>query len=63
MIEDTIYPYLEYKEKYMINSRIPKGFKEAVVKMEDALKTAPDDVSVIALDQTNKDLFPFIQIE
>lgn len=42
--EDNVHAYAENRQKFMQHTRIPKGFKEAVDAMEEALKSAPEDV-------------------
>lgn len=39
--EDTIWPYIDAKGRFMLTNRIPKGFKEAVEAIEDVIKTLP----------------------
>ena len=41
VLEDQMWPFMENKSKFMLSSRIPRGFKEAVEAMEDAVKTQP----------------------
>ena len=37
--EDQLWPYVEFREKYLIAQRAPLGFKEAVDAIEDVLRT------------------------
>lgn len=43
--EDQLWPYVEFKEKYMIMQRAPQGFKEAVDTIEDVLRTRQGGIS------------------
>jgi len=41
VLEDQMWNFVEFKSKYMITQRVPKGFKEAVEAIEDAVKAQP----------------------
>jgi len=43
---DTVFPYIGNKEKFLLTNRIPRGFKEAIEAMEDAIKALPEEVCV-----------------
>ena len=42
--EDSIWPYLDFKSRFLLTTRIPKGFKEAVESIEDCVKNLPKQV-------------------
>lgn len=48
-----MWPYVEFKDKYMIMQRAPQGFKEAVDMIEDVLRTRqggmPSKVDLVQL--------------
>lgn len=41
---DTVYPYIGNKEKFLLTNRIPRGFREAIEAIEDAVKSMPQEV-------------------
>ncbi|KAL5012099.1 hypothetical protein ScPMuIL_010650 [Solemya velum] len=41
--EDTIWSYARNRDRFTLASRIPKGFKEALEAIEDALKALPEE--------------------
>ena len=47
VLEDQMWNFVEFKSKYMITQRVPKGFKEAVEAIEDAVKAQPTMVYII----------------
>ncbi|KAL3878962.1 hypothetical protein ACJMK2_031286 [Sinanodonta woodiana] len=40
--EDSIFHYMSNKEKFLLTTRVPRGFKEAIEAMEDAVKALPE---------------------
>ncbi|XP_060080082.1 uncharacterized protein LOC132559473 isoform X5 [Ylistrum balloti] len=48
--EDNVYLYSDHRNKFKLNNRIPKGFKEAVEAIEDALKAQPTTKTMIAVE-------------
>ena len=40
--EDQIWPYVEFKSKFMIIQKVPQGFREAVNNIEEQLHTGDD---------------------
>ncbi|XP_052794236.1 uncharacterized protein LOC128227590 isoform X2 [Mya arenaria] len=40
---ETVYPYIGNKEKFLLTTRIPRGFKEAIDAIEDAIKNMPEE--------------------
>ncbi|WAR00388.1 GLYR1-like protein, partial [Mya arenaria] len=45
---ETVYPYIGNKEKFLLTTRIPRGFKEAIDAIEDAIKNMPEEDRVKA---------------
>jgi len=41
---ETVFPYIGNKEKFLLTSRLPRGFKEAIEAMEDAIKNMTEEV-------------------
>lgn len=41
---EQVYAYIGNKEKFLLRSRVPKGFKEALEAIEDAIKEMPEEV-------------------
>ena len=37
--------YADNRNRFMLSQRIPRGYKEAIEAIEDALKACPEDVS------------------
>lgn len=50
---ETVYPYIGNKEKFLLTTRIPRGFKEAIEAIEDAIKALPEEVCCLV---TRKEL-------
>lgn len=46
--EDTIWSYARNRDRFTLASRIPKGYKEALEAIEDALKALPEEVSSLS---------------
>lgn len=44
--EENIYLYSDHRDKFKLEKRVPKGFKEALEAIEDELKEKPFIVSV-----------------
>ncbi|XP_025085652.1 glyoxylate/succinic semialdehyde reductase 1-like isoform X2 [Pomacea canaliculata] len=44
--EDSVYPYLQFRDKYTEATRIPRGFKEALEAIEDAWQALPERKSL-----------------
>lgn len=42
--EDSIYLYEDNRTKFLLSQRIPRGYKEAIEAIEDALKNRPSEV-------------------
>ncbi|XP_053400318.1 cytokine-like nuclear factor N-PAC isoform X1 [Mercenaria mercenaria] len=40
---EQVYAYIGNKEKFLLRSRLPKGFKEAIEAIEDAIKEMPEE--------------------
>ena len=45
---DAVFPYVTNKEKFMLKNRIPRGFREAVEAVDDALKAMPEEVGFVS---------------
>jgi hypothetical protein len=43
-LEENLWLYAQNKTKFMPTNRVPKGFKEAVEAIDDALKAEPEQV-------------------
>jgi hypothetical protein len=41
---EQVHAYIGNKEKFLLRSRVPKGFKEAIDAIEDAIKEMPEEV-------------------
>ena len=41
VLEEQMWPYVEFKNKYTQSQRVPRGFKEAVEATDEAVKTQP----------------------
>ncbi|XP_046363125.1 putative oxidoreductase GLYR1 isoform X4 [Haliotis rufescens] len=61
--EESIHLYADNRNKYSLTSRIPRGFKEAIEAIEDALKALPASVAVKtcelpSIDEELAQIFP-----
>jgi len=43
--EDQIWPYAEFKSKYVITQKVPQGFREAVDAIEEQIHAGGDTTS------------------
>ena len=41
VLEDMIWPFVQFKSRFTLTQRIPRGFKEAVEATEDVIKAMP----------------------
>ncbi|XP_071087498.1 cytokine-like nuclear factor N-PAC isoform X5 [Haliotis cracherodii] len=53
--EESIHLYADNRNKYSLTSRIPRGFKEAIEAIEDALKALPASPAESTTKGKNKD--------
>ena len=42
--EDSIWPYVDFKSRFLLTTRIPRGYKEALESIEDCVKNLPKQV-------------------
>ncbi|XP_046547220.1 putative oxidoreductase GLYR1 homolog [Haliotis rubra] len=61
--EESIHLYADNRNKYSLTSRIPRGFKEAIEAIEDAIKALPASVAVKtcelpSIDEELAQIFP-----
>ena len=47
--DENIFEYNENKERYTLSSRLPRGFKEALVQIEEAYQKQPQRVNSFVL--------------
>ena len=45
VLEENLHLYAQNKTKFMPANRVPKGFKEALEAIDDALKAEPEQVN------------------
>ena len=50
---EHIWSYVENRTKMLVTNRIPRGYKEAVEAMDDAVKALPTDVRYVRVLQMN----------
>ncbi|XP_074651206.1 uncharacterized protein LOC141905974 isoform X2 [Tubulanus polymorphus] len=60
--EDNLWPYAENKSRFVMSSRIPRGFKEAVEAIDDFMKNQPSPppktADLPSIDQELSIMFP-----
>ncbi|KAK3599504.1 hypothetical protein CHS0354_006633 [Potamilus streckersoni] len=61
--EDSIFHYMSNKERFMLTTRVPRGFKEAIEAMEDAVKALPEQSQIRmqdlpSIDEELAQIFP-----
>ncbi|KAL3878964.1 hypothetical protein ACJMK2_031286 [Sinanodonta woodiana] len=61
--EDSIFHYMSNKEKFLLTTRVPRGFKEAIEAMEDAVKALPEQSQIRmqdlpSIDEELAQIFP-----
>ena len=47
-----MWPYVEFKSKFTMPQRVPRGFKEALEATDDAVKAQPQVLFNILFDTT-----------
>jgi len=54
IVEDQIWPYVEFKSKFVITQKVPTGFREAVATIEEQLHAGDDtktsDLVIVRFD-------------
>ena len=61
-LEESIYRYVDHKDQFETLSRVPRGFKEALVAIEEALQKHPEQAvkapELPTIDDELKQIFP-----
>ncbi|XP_064636114.1 uncharacterized protein LOC135493113 isoform X3 [Lineus longissimus] len=57
--EDSIWPFQQYRAKFTLTNRVPKGFREAIESVDDCLRSQPEPAGDLpTIDDEIAAIFP-----